>query len=45
MEREVTRVNLAKIGILNIPMAIMLFTTPGPRIEVMRMALRIAGNP
>jgi hypothetical protein len=30
---------------LKIPMAIILFTIPGPRIDVMRMALRIAGNP
>ena len=44
-DSDVERVNLAKMGMLKIPMAIMLLIIPGPRMEVMRMALSTAGNP
>ena len=44
-EREVARVNRAKMGILKIPIAIMLLMIPGPRIDVISIALRTAGNP
>ena len=44
-QSDVARVTLAKMGMLKIPIAIILFTIPGPKIEVIKMALRTAGNP
>jgi hypothetical protein len=45
MDKEVALVNLAKTGMLKIPMATILLIIPGLRIEVMRMALKTAGKP